>query len=225
MLTYSSTLRISTLRLLMKYFYFLFESLLRSLTTCSFTLKRSATSWPVLFLVASSLTILTRSFTLSWWSVRRFLFGLAGLIGALNWSIFNEWSPKRCSSNSDRRDLPYALTVEHVALSFPSCCPAFALNALLIYEADLAYPCSCYWSSLWVAIVNSSSIPLYASGLKSSVEVSCAEFLRICFNVLSVKISCSTSKTVTRWLIASLTFLTSVQYIGMSNMRFDFDGR
>lgn len=222
MTTWLSTLRVSALRLLMKYVCFLLKSFLRSRTTWTFTLNMSATSCPVLLPVANIFTTLTRSVTSSWRSVRFFLFGHIWLLCEwASWSACVSDSVVHLCNRWCDKSSTLAITSLEAALS----CFALLLKAFLIFVADLAYSSSYSWLSRWRLTVNSCSIPLKDSGSKSSATLSRTESLRTYFRTLSALISYSTSKTVTRWLAASITFFTRVHNIGVSNMPFYFDGK
>ena len=104
-------------------------------------------------------------------------------------------------------------------------CWTLLLKLLHIFEADLAYSSSYSWLSRWWSVVNSMSKPLNESGSKRSAVFSRIEPLRTYFRTLSALISYSTSNMVARWLTASITFLTRVHSIGVSNIPFYFDGR
>ena len=217
----SSTARISARRLSMKYVFLPLRSLARSLTACSLKLKRSATSLPVLVLVAISFTTLNRSVTPSYCRDRRFLFGLDGLVGGcITRSIYYSagdcwWFKRGCGLTSLTIKVPEST----------SYWLALRLKALLIFDAPLAYSCSYSRPIRWFSVVNWSCILLNVSGSNNSGALSRTESLRTCFKLLSVIMSISTSNIVIRWLMASDTLLTLVQYIGLSKIRRDLDGR
>ena len=175
MATWSRTLRISVLRLLMKYFWLLLKSLFRSRTTCTFTLNKSATSYPVRLHDANIFTIFIRSATSSWRRVRLFLFGNT-------WMLFEWASWSDCLRDSvvyfcirccDMTSSPALIAPEPTF----SCC-TLLLKLLRIYEADLAYWSSYSWLSRWWLVVSSPSKPLKDSGSKRSAVLSRIELLR-----------------------------------------------
>ena len=219
---YSSTLRISTFRFWMKYFCLLFTSLARSLTACSFKLNKSATSCPVLDFDASIFTSFSLSATFSYRKERRFRFGLAGLFGG--------WAPLSiCQSCGScycfERDYSFPSSTVMNRPESISSWPALSLKELLIFDAPLAYSYNCSLLIRWVSTVSWSCMLLNVSGSKSSKETSRTESLRTCLRLLSVNMSVSISKMVIRWLMAPTTLLTRVQYIGLSKIRLDFDGK
>ena len=150
---YSSTLRISTLRFWMKYVCFLFISLARSFTACSFKLNRSATSCPVLVLDANNFTTFNLSATSSYRKERRFLFALAGLFG--DWetlsichsSVGCYWSERGCIFSSST-----ASNKPESALYWP----ALWQKELLILDAPIAYSFNYSWSMRWFLMVSRS---------------------------------------------------------------------
>ena len=219
---YSSTLRISTFRFWMKYVCLLFTSLARSLTACSFKLNKSATSCPVIDFYASIFTSFNLSATFSYLKERRFRFGLAGLFGG--WA-----SLSICQSCGVcywfERDYIFPSSTATNRPESISYWPALSLKELLIFDAPLAYSYNYSLLIRWLSIVSWSCMLLNVSGSKSSKETSRTESLRTCLRLLSVNMSVSTSKMVIRWLMAPTTLLTRVQYIGLSNIRLDFEGK